>query len=844
MVIPFLFFAFCYFVSLQLHRLFFFSVAKGEVQSILVGYPLFYDFDINRMFRFYYGEFLLVPLFALFLFYNLRPLLLKKAETRVAASESNTWPFLRLFVVGFFASRLFLTPAVSAWPFCAWAGVGYALCVWGVTRNKAQWMAAINAVIAPLAVLAVVRLSASSFAVVDGQKIAVPWFPMLVGIAVWGGLEAFAVLRVWRFRADLARTQELEKSLLVWILCPLALYFPCAVEAPGVRDFFHSGELVVPAYRVLQGAFPWRDLLFVHGLMEDCFQFLPGMKYFGGFWGGEMGQRVWLVPLTLACTGFLYGQLFKSNPAFLCVALILALSPLKQIGPPVVARFCLVPLTLISCLCFLRHASVWRAGAFSLLAVGGVFVVAESFFFGLAYAAIVLLADVQEGKGYRRSKLFAGFSVLFILVGYAYLYAQGALKPFLEFHLKTASGHRFTGGIPIEPIESTFVLFNMLTVAAAMVFGIVCWRRRQKLTPEELTMGAVALFAMAYYQKYLSRADLPHFYIYWAPVIVLFYYVTYRFLNAVDGLLRPKLPRWAPAHAVSLVLCCLLIGARFSRVRAEFDRSRQSVTVHSLAFDPSLGPVAADAKTIETMKTLREFFQTAGEGTVFDFTNHPLLFHYLLRLRPPTRFPYTSLAIHPVLQKQLIEELENSKPRFVVYSKLPPRNLDGWDEIPNSVRHYLVSEYLLRNYTAGKWVAGFLILERKTLVKKAPRDPAIFTASHSCDWGYVVENWGTPDASEKTAGQPLSSSIPVPDEYRAGPAVLEIGIAKPAKDTLSIQTPSGKISWKTKPGPSRRYRIALGSCPQWYSARLDKIAIAHSEPADIVSIRWLQTLRE
>src|SRR5262249_24595077 len=64
-----------------------------------------------------------------------------------------------------------------------------------------------------------------------------------------------------------------------------------------------------------------------------------------------------------------------------------------------------------------------------------------------------------------------------------------------------------------------------------------------------------------------------------------------------------------------------------------------------------------------------------------------------------------------------------------------------WDEVPNSVRHRDVSEYLLRNYEPLDFRHGNLILRRRRLspgpVPAGLVPKLAYRSLFPCDWGYV-----------------------------------------------------------------------------------------------------------
>src|SRR5690606_13160177 len=122
----------------------------------------------------------------------------------------------------------------------------------------------------------------------------------------------------------------------------------------------------------------------------------------------------------------------------------------------------------------------------------------------------------------------------------------------------------------------------------------------------------------------------------------------------------------------------------------------------------------------------------------------------------------------------------------------------NWDEVENSVRHHLVSRYLLEHYEPSKWVMDTLLLEpRDSETGKRPTPEKLlemYRPLPPCDWGWILAHWsegaggGTPSA--------LSATIAVPDEWRSTGATLELELTAPNAQKVRIAFPSGNMRWQ------------------------------------------------
>jgi hypothetical protein len=112
-----------------------------------------------------------------------------------------------------------------------------------------------------------------------------------------------------------------------------------------------------------------------------------------------------------------------------------------------------------------------------------------------------------------------------------------------------------------------------------------------------------------------------------------------------------------------------------------------------------------------------------------------------------TRYDNISIAIERATQQDVISELKKARPDVVIYNSLT--GLTAWDGLPNMVRHYEVSAWILRNYHPVVDYAGYLLFARNsgrhapaaltadTLSGATARSSLYADSVFPCDWGYV-----------------------------------------------------------------------------------------------------------
>ena len=580
-----------------------------------------------------------------------------------------------------------------------------------------------------------------------------------------------------------------ERRLLLTVAAPVALLLLLAA-LPGAwapMDMFHEGEPLAGARLTEEGAFPWRDLIFIHGFLNDVLFPQLGFTLFeDSRWGFVAGTVVVLIPLYWVSVYYLCAYLFHRNWLFLVgtqVAVILGVvfeAQLRFALLPLALRFMLLPLALLLLAALFSKPSLLRASAFMAVVFIQAVVTPEAAIAAVALLATVLLFDFcyySRGRpflqNFRRTVLCGAFGAAFSVVWFAFLAGFGALDDFVFAYLTFASDHELTGAFPIEWVNDRFVFEAVapvvLVVLAIWYFGIQFLRGRA-LSVADWTMGALAIFVGLYYLKFLARPDILHAYQSFAPAVPLVFYVLYRAIALMGqgvGRVRPRLAAPARLAATALVLTVLVVEAPLSIEDVVRDApTRLDVTLPAPPKVPAVGFVQSEADYIELERGLETILDTyAGPNdAIFDFTNNPGLFHYLLDRPSPTRYYHVSMAIRADTQDDLVKELRRRPPKLVVYSG-SATGLQTWDGISNQVRHYRVSRYLLDHYRPlAKW-NGYVFMGLKGVrfppassfsgkVSGPVQTKGLYPRTQPCDWGYAP-NFFAEQPSDEARAHPM-----------------------------------------------------------------------------------------
>ena len=289
-----------------------------------------------------------------------------------------------------------------------------------------------------------------------------------------------------------------------------------------------------------------------------------------------------------------------------------------------------------------------------------------------------------------------------------FLASQHALDDFIFYYRTFAPGHELTGGLTVKlgegqtPTRSVGTLLRLRRrcsgrAGAPRDLVLRCAGADCADDPRgRLAIGATAVFVGLYYVKYISRTD--HVYQPFELALPVLFYAIYRVVSAAEAWLASRPPSRLPRHTVTLpLLVVLLLGAPTSLLTLS-----RAVPSHLAAFAPSEPPVArmgyvlnreplfrsifaAPAKSVgpslvHDLRAIMRTYVPPGER-IFDFTNNPGLFWYLLRLDPATRYYHVSMAVRQETQHDLIGELRKERPKSSC-SRAPGSGSRFWDGLP------------------------------------------------------------------------------------------------------------------------------------------------------------------
>jgi hypothetical protein len=877
------------------------SILPNElrIRTDIVGYPIHRNFNVDHYFHLYYLTVLVFPLMTMGLYVagtrfsrrwktlNPGPRIQPSTTPPSQESPNGAAGIGRLLLVGF---ALGTEAVVAVQPtkgnalvMLAAITVTYAAGLLLVSRLTSSgsaadelWtrVAAINVWVMPITVIGLIAVSRASGVIVsDGSFRPIPWIPLWLALLL-AGLALISIVLLKQGRA----WRDVERDVVAFVVAPVLLLVLTArmPDAPGHIDFYHEGEKLTAAWLVMAGWFPWRDVMPIHGLLEDVFNSGLGLRFFeNSRWGAEVGNLLVLAPLYWVGVYFWLTTLLRRNRILVAGAMTMVVAGYTFSGSERFdfafhPRFILLPLVLIGMGAVLRKPTVLRAVAFIGPLAAQVILTPESAFLlpalGLVLFAFEFVHREPERRlleNFRRTILCFAIGIVVSTLWVVFLWVNDAADDFVYYFLTFAPGHRLTGGLPYQGDTISFhiaaVLPVVLIIVSVWYFSFAL--KRRMLSTDDWVVFGLAFFLFFYYRKFLSRAD-GHVIHPYAISLFLLVYVVYRLVEAVGR--RFRTVRSRAMFSMTLILLLLIPGYAGITKRLETlpQQFRPSVPEPSKVARLGYANAREDEGAILGLQAVLNAMLEPGDG-VFDFSNSPAI-HYFLNLKPVTRYYHVSMAIRQKTQQDLLNDLRERRPKVVIFDE-GGRGLASWDGVPNAVRHYEVSRYLLNEYEPVLDLATNIFYVRKganpgidklspELLSKSVTDRnELYFHNVPCDWGFApnfLEHESrrlertdrvelAPEPSNGNARQTLILTPP-PGRNWADYDSIEIkGDLKPGKfDLASVSQPipGRSITFRVDDEPPESFVVEVGSCPQWHGFGSEQLRLSSTVTQTLQSV--------
>ena len=617
------------------------------------------------------------------------------------------------------------------------------------------------------------------------------WVPVLGVLAI--GWWSARQLRGGRAARDV------ELTLLTVVVGAIALFLAMSVLPGPITHFqgFDDAQEMAGASLFARGYIPWRNMQFIHGLFPDVLTGSLGRAIFGdSIWGVRAIHTVILIPVFWVGVYLFAVWVSRRRPWFLAPTFLVGVSILRPLlawtpdvsQPPGVLlqwseRFIGLPLALIVLGETLRRRNVAWAVGLTLLLFAEALLVPETIVLAAPALACVVAAELVHRRpeyslwtNLRLTRWCVGTGLAATAVWAAFLAAFRALRAFIDYYVIFGPGHNLSGTLPLTGVDPTE--WGMLAVDVGLVL-LTVWAvvvkvaNRADWAARDWVAVAAAAYMALYIEKALGRFGTVHVWQVFLAGLPLVLLWSSRLLSGMGrrldawrhrrdaGLIRLAWP------VTAILVTVLAVGIVFAGPLRNVDGQHYLAGVDQASFG-RLGyaaPGAVDTGLLRDLDTVIRAY-AGDDGPVFDMTNSPGYLFFVLGRVPGTRFFHVSMAIPEFAQRLLIGELKAARPPVVIYDA-DSIGMPVWDGITSDVRHYEVSEYVLRGWTPVLRTHGVQVMVRNDLVATKPVPPLttppqttdLYFSGPTCDWG-ASPNYLPVPGSDRAMTVPVRPATP------------------------------------------------------------------------------------
>lgn len=522
-----------------------------------------------------------------------------------------------------------------------------------------------------------------------------------------------------------------------WIVFPALLYAIYYEEASIWRlhmDLFEEGASLAPLQAWLQGGEVYRDGYVQHGLFQNLGKPLLA-SYFETSLISLRNINAHFAPLGPIAVYVLGLSVLRTWWLALPLAIIFA-GPLTHVSDR--QSLGLISVALIA-------AALWREqdrrrsrSTRAFFAVSGACAVLAFFYSteigiyaGVTGAGFLLLKGFldSQGGGFAPLRAWSAGAILAAAPLLLYFAWRGVFGDFLSNTYIQCAYQEDLWGLPYPSLITAAANWQglrgflggtearaylpplvYLVATGVVAFRIVQGGFWQRASNQVLLLVVIA--AATWFRTALGRSDKSHIAsgtpFFWVLLLMYGEWVVNSVASEIrSGARTRRVLRWV-ACAGCLVVSIWIAeasyaisdntGRRIYRAATgtnQWPREPEAID----RFGPEKWPAvaAALAGNRDIVRKIRDL--TVDGDYIYDFTNQGALY-FLADRRSPTRFQQVIYAATPALRREIVADLERTKPKLVVFESrgLFSKRLASLDGVENAVRHPEIAAYLNANY--------------------------------------------------------------------------------------------------------------------------------------------------
>lgn len=241
--------------------------------------------------------------------------------------------------------------------------------------------------------------------------------------------------------------------------------------------------------------------------------------------------------------------------------------------------------------------------------------------------------------------------------------------------------------------------------------------------------------------------------------------------------------------------------------------------------------------------------------TFLDFSNSPMLYFYTGREVPAYFAQSLQNSIDDFTQLNHLQRVDTNRVPVVIYSHDPPNWFDATDGVQNSMRYYLIADFIYRFYRPFKSINGLQVWILKSDMENYAPAENDHLYKPEYDYGYAPQAMfeyfeNKPELIElKSEIQVSNQSVIVPQMLRGQEHLflsLKLNKAESSGNIIIYQflkdRYSARFDLKTTPDQTE-YMVPLSNTLSWHELSPDVIYFESSEGVKIEKVKFYKDLR-
>lgn len=451
-------------------------------------------------------------------------------------------------------------------------------------------------------------------------------------------------------------------------------------------DAFHEGEHLTPAWLFLNGERPFEDVFLLHGLgVDGGLDALVGARL-----PHTRRLQTVLDAAALALLVPIAAELTVTT-AGLCAAVLLPLCGIAAFWIPVFPYFRLAPL-LVAIWALLRYVRTRRTGALLCAYLAATLGVLWSLDVGTYTVAGVAIATFILRPPWRRVLLCAAIAVavpLAILVA-----IRADVRQFIvDSYVVIPSAIDAVWALPApEPFTANGLRYYLPPVFYGFLLALAVKRRDPRI-------AIVAIFSILLFRTAAGRVS-------WSHTRFALPLLGIAFVAFVLEQLRNRIAMAILAIAAVFyfeVPQNLAAGAKFAWQWPARQR-HDGLVPHPLARG-----IYTTEENATQLATLKQYVDSLGPGTIFDFSNERALY-MMLKRKPAARCFDVPMLSAPPLLAEAMTSLEANPPVAVILGGDPV--IAVFDGVPNQQRVPRLAAWIDAHYPRRTEIGRFTVATR------------------------------------------------------------------------------------------------------------------------------------